>query len=213
MEKVANILSGLFHPLIIPVYALLHIYFMPFFYGEGYYFTQLLIVPMNTFKQLLIFGSMFLLVVPPLIWYLLLYKLNIVKSLRATTRKERVWPYIFTILSYSLVGFICGQLDVEYGFDCLWKGASLALIIVFIVNLFWKISAHATGVGSWLGMLVFLSIYNSYPLLSEIIVIIFIGGLVGWARLKLDAHTPLQVLFGYLVGFVSIGILPFFIFL
>jgi membrane-associated phospholipid phosphatase len=202
MKRVAQILSVLFHPLLIPIYALLQINLMPFFYPGS-----------DTLRHVLIFGSMFVLVVPPIIWYIVLYKFNVIKSWKATTRKERIWPYLFTILSYILVSIISYLLKVDYGFTQLWQGAALALVLVFIINFFWKISAHATGMGSWLGMLFFLSIYNGFSLLSEIIIVILSSGLVGWSRLKLDAHTPMQVFFGYLLGLFFVGILPFFIFL
>ena len=202
MKRVAQILSVLFHPLLIPIYALLQINLMPFFYPGS-----------DTLRHVLIFGSMFVLVVPPIIWYIVLYKFNVIKSWKATTRKERIWPYLFTILSYILVSIISYLLKVDYGFTQLWQGAALALVLVFIINFFWKISAHATGMGSWLGMLFFLSIYNGFSLLSEIIIVILSSGLVGWSRLKLDAHTPMQVFFGYLLGLFFVGFLPFFIFL
>ena len=202
MKRVAQILSVLFHPLLIPIYALLQINLMPFFYPGS-----------DTLRHVLIFGSMFVLVVPPIIWYIVLYKFNVIMSWKATTRKERIWPYLFTILSYILVSIISYLLKVDYGFTQLWQGAALALVLVFIINFFWKISAHATGMGSWLGMLFFLSIYNGFSLLSEIIIVILSSGLVGWSRLKLDAHTPMQVFFGYLLGLFFVGILPFFIFL
>lgn len=202
MKRIAQILSILFHPLLIPVYALLQMNLLPFFYPGA-----------DTLRHVLIFGSMFVLVVPPIMWYILLYKLKVIESWKASTRKERIWPYLFTILSYLLVSTICYLLRVDYGFTELWFGATLALVTVFIINFFWKISAHATGLGSWLGMLFFLSIYNDYSLLSEIIVVSLSSGLIGWSRLKLEAHTPLQVFFGFLLGLFFVGILPFFIFL
>ncbi len=202
MKRIAQILSILFHPLFIPIYALLQMNFMPFFYAGT-----------DTLKHVLIFGSMFVLVVPPIIWYIVLHKLKIVESWKATTRKERIWPYLFTILSYILVSIICHLLAVDYGFTQLWQGATIALIVVFVINFFWKISAHAAGMGAWTGMLFFLSIYNGFSLLFEIIVVILSSGLVGWSRLKLEAHTPRQVFFGYLLGLICVGILPFLIFL
>ena len=202
MKLIAQILSVLFHPLLVPVFALLQMNFLPFFYPGA-----------DSLRHVLIFGSMFVLVVPPTIWYFLLYKLKVIKSWKATTRKERIWPYLFTILSYILVSVICYFLDVDYGFSQLWQGATIALLVVFIVNFFWKISAHATGMGSWTGMLIFLSIYNGYFLLFQIIVVILSSGLIGWSRLKLEAHTPQQVFFGYLLGLICVGFLPFLIFL
>ncbi len=202
MNRIAQILSILFHPLLVPIYALLQVNYLPFFYPAA-----------DTLRHVLVFGSMFTLVVPPIIWYILLYKLKVIDSLKATTRKERIWPYLFTILSYILVSIICYFLAVDYGFVQLWQGATLALVLVFLVNFFWKISAHATGMGSWTGMLIFLSIYNDYSLLFQIIVVILSSGLIGWSRLKLEAHTPQQVFFGYLLGLICVGILPFLIFL
>ena len=197
MKKLAEILSVIFHPLIVPIFALLQIRSMPFFYGSS-----------ASLRDIYLFGCMFLLVVPPVIWYIVLYKFKVIKSWRATSRRERIWPYLLTILSYALVCGISSVLGIEYGFLDLWFYATLALVVVFIVNFFWKISAHATGMGSWTGMLFFLSIFNDYFLLFQIIVVILSSGLIGWSRLKLEAHTPLQVLFGYLLGLICVGFLP-----
>ena len=73
---------------------------------------------------------------------------------------------------------------------------TLATLLVFCINLFWKISIHCVGVGgaafllfpiagvgmAWLGVLTAL--------------------LVGWARLHLGAHTVPQVLAGFTLGAV-----------
>jgi membrane-associated phospholipid phosphatase len=61
------------------------------------------------------------------------------------------------------------------------------------VTLVWKISYHAGAVAGALGVLALAfgpTLLAAAPILA----------LVGWARVRLDAHTPAQVLAGTLLG-------------
>ncbi len=69
-------------------------------------------------------------------------------------------------------------------------------LVVWLVNRYWKISIHSVGVAGgavllWLGWDT-----GSWPLLLLI-------PLVGWARLRLEVHTPAQVVAGALWGTFS----------
>ena len=76
-----------------------------------------------------------------------------------------------------------------------WAGATFlaAAAIVWLVNFFWKISIHATGVGGAVGIL-FLSAAPGWPLALGLPI------LVGWARLARRAHNTSQVISGTLLG-------------
>jgi len=71
-------------------------------------------------------------------------------------------------------------------------------LAVWVINRWWKISIHATGVAGGAGMLHFFwgpgwaSLVLALPLLA-----------VMWARLRLQAHTPAQVVAGALLGVTS----------
>jgi drug/metabolite transporter (DMT)-like permease len=97
-------------------------------------------------------------------------------------------------------------------------GATIALFFAFFINIFSKISAHAVGMGGMLGMVVITMLLFSYDtftvpilfgqtlqlnMMTVFLVMIILCGLVGTARLILQAHDPRDVYGGFLVGFTA----------
>ena len=70
--------------------------------------------------------------------------------------------------------------------------------LVWIINRQWKISIHATGVGSGLLILCLAGGTGMWPLAPAL-------PLVAWARLRLGYHTAAQVAAGALLGGVATG--------
>ena len=68
-------------------------------------------------------------------------------------------------------------------------------IITLLITTFWKISQHAGGIASLSTMLVALVGPAAAPALLLV-------PLVGWARVRVKAHTPAQVVAGAMLGFV-----------
>ncbi len=72
-------------------------------------------------------------------------------------------------------------------------------IVIFVINLFWKISAHMMGTAGPLIMLTFAFGWWAAPLYLFLF-------LIGWSRIFLKAHTPAQVIWGGLAGlFLTYG--------
>jgi membrane-associated phospholipid phosphatase len=82
-------------------------------------------------------------------------------------------------------------------------GAMVALGIVTVVNRWWKISAHLTGMGGLLGGVCSYALYYSMLPSSLLVFLLLAALLLMYARIYLEAHTPLQVVCGMLVGLVS----------
>jgi len=80
---------------------------------------------------------------------------------------------------------------------------SLTLVLLTIITLFWKISAHTTGISGTAGIFAALLFGVDTSLIYiALIVTLFLMGLVGAARLALNAHTEKQVWVGYVIGFL-----------
>lgn len=144
-------------------------------------------------------------VVPALMIYTF-YRLGLVRNLYLDTRRERLLPYAITLLLYALSTYLFGwqfqpiselapQIAVILG------SITVSLAVVALVSLRWKISAHATGVGGFLGALggVILR-YGDFSLFFPLLIGTLITGAVLSARLRLNAHTPAQVSAGLAVG-------------
>ena len=81
-------------------------------------------------------------------------------------------------------------------------GATAALLAVTIINQWWKISAHLTAMGGLFGSICSIALaYSTLPT-TLLIIVLLISLLLMYARLYLDAHTPMQVICGYLLGIV-----------
>jgi membrane-associated phospholipid phosphatase len=70
------------------------------------------------------------------------------------------------------------------------------------VTFFWKISAHMTGISGFLAIIsVTIMKFSDFGLLYYFLGIILLTGVLASSRLYLNAHTPLEVLGGFLLGF------------
>jgi len=212
LKSLAQVLSFVFHPLLIVTYMLVLLLLVnPYLFGVnsiGDKDSKLLV--------LRVFLSTFFI---PAFALAMLRFTGMVKSLEMRSRQERIGPYIITGIFYIwMFRNFLGSSQVPTAFTCFLLGASIGLFIAFFINIFSKISAHAVGMGGLLGMVVITMLlfsYDTFTLNSTIVgmvevsmnwVLIFtilIAGLVGSSRLLLQAHEPMDLYGGYLVGFAS----------
>jgi membrane-associated phospholipid phosphatase len=89
----------------------------------------------------------------------------------------------------------------------------MSVVVVMLVNHWWKISAHMSGIGGLLGAVITLTYYFKDNTMWLYMALFVIAGLVAFSRLKLKAHTIWQVLAGFFVGFLCLGAYPLFILL
>ena len=189
--RIARIVSVVFQPLLIPFYSLLVIF------GLKDYIS--LVIPLQAKQMILvlIFTTTFLF---PALFILLLYKRGVIASVQMRNRSERIFPLIITTIFYFLAFHIIRQLQLPEVYFRLFLGSALLVTITLLVSLAWKISAHMTGIGGMLGSLIAISQVIHNDLAGWVILIAFCCGLVGFARLKLEAHTPAQVYGGFFAG-------------
>lgn len=92
-------------------------------------------------------------------------------------------------------------------------GCTFVIFIAEVISIFWRISLHTIGMGGLLGFFFELILHmhgTSIPLLLFPFLVVA-AGLVGTARLYLQAHTPIQIFVGYIVGFLATGGLAMFL--
>ena len=80
-------------------------------------------------------------------------------------------------------------------FVMLGLAALAQTLLLFALTLFWKVSVHAAATGA-LAALASLGWWPA-PLAAATVLLV---GVVGWARVRLDRHTPAQVLVGITIG-------------
>lgn len=188
-DSLAKILTIVFQPLLMPLYGLVMLIAVPEFYGY------------NMLIKLIVIGiAILLMVVLPVLWYFMLVKLGVITTPQASDRRERVWAYLFTILCYAGTAAFFYAVE-SYTIAHVITMAVALLATVLVINFFWKISAHATGVSGLLGASISIGLaYGAYnPALY--VALIMICGFVCSARLQLEAHTPAQLVAGTILGF------------
>lgn len=198
-NRIATILSVVFHPLILTTY----LFAILFLITPDLVGVSALELPAIGSLLLLLFLNTF--VAPSLVIYYM-YKFGVTSTLHVDDLAERRLPYIASIIIYAIATYLFGYklqqiAELAPQIAILLCSATISLILVFVVSLFWKISAHATGFGGMVGALICLLLrFDESMLLYPLLLAIIVTGIVMSARLYLNAHTPGQVLAGLFSG-------------
>jgi membrane-associated phospholipid phosphatase len=135
-----------------------------------------------------------------IIWVFVLFKLKLIDDWQVENREQRHYLYIGAVVIYLIGYILLLQVTNNKIIILSWLAYLLTTILVYIINLFWKISIHSIGaIGATTILLI---IYG-----NKIFPLILLPLAVGWARLYLRKHTLLQVLGGYFLGFLLVKIL------
>lgn len=198
----AQIISVLFHPLLVPSYALLVLTSL-----NSHFFLSM---PPAYKYMLTAFVFLTTFVMPALI-LLILRKFNVIKSLEMPERQERVMPLMMVAAFFYLTYYLLKQSDQNTIITLFMIGATMLVLLCLIINYFTKISIHATSWGGFLGALLGFSLRFQVDLVVWILIVLFVSGMVGTARLLLRVHTPGQVYNGFILGIVSQMLLFYFV--
>lgn len=205
-EKIANFISILFHPLLLPTYI----------FGVLFYISPEVIANLQSyqsanveslikigFKENLLFLLFLCTFLMPASVIYYLYKIKIVSTLKMEELATRRIPYFITFLLYLLFGFFLKyKLPILREISLAILSIATCLFLIFIISLYWKISAHLTGIGGAIGLFIAISLKKGADsLFLPIIISIILAGLIGSARLKLNAHNSTQIVAGFVLGF------------
>lgn len=151
-----------------------------------------------------IIGTAILTLVIPIMLLLFMRWRGYIGSLHIENPKQRTTPYIYTLICYGFWAyFVHGVVRLPVFMLVVVIGAIGALAAVTVINHWWKISAHLTGIGGLLGgVCSFAMNYSTLPL-GLITGLLVVSLLLMYARLYLDAHTPMQVVCGFLLGLLA----------
>lgn len=193
LKTAAKFFSYVFHPLIIPTLGMIII-----FNSNSYVNFA---IPYELKKAVIILVGLSTFIIPTL-FTLFLQNRGYIQTLEMETTKERVIPYGFTVIFYFFTIYMMMKAAIPPIIFNFMVGALVSVILAFIVNLKWKISAHMIGIGGLTGALIASSFLLNVNLLSYITLSILISGLVASSRLILNAHNPSQLIIGFLTGMV-----------
>lgn len=190
MKFIAQLLSRLFHPILLPFYG------YQLLFHSGCFFT--LISPsMIYFILITVVISTILLPLLAIVVWQFFNK----KRLNLDEQHDRVVPYFVTIVGYLLGAFVLKFVSIYEIYSQILVVCSFVIVVIQLINIHWKISAHMAAIGGILGVFFGLSrwaMWNQFPIS---IALILLSGLLGSSRLLLDKHTPAQVYAGFALGF------------
>jgi membrane-associated phospholipid phosphatase len=196
LHRFAQIMSDVFSPILIPTYCMI----------LAMWITPLNVLPERTRVNAVI-GIAFITAIMPALILFTLIRMRRVSDTSVSNRKERTVPYIATIICYALAAFYLQFIHAPEWLVLFYVGAGLATLIATVITLWWKISAHAIGMGGMIGMLLWLtynSISSGMSAMVWLSVSIVLAGLIGTTRIILKRHTPAQVYMGAVVGIVAV---------
>lgn len=191
--KLARVISVIFHPLLLPTYAMLILI--------NINTHHILVLPLKFRYLTVLFVFLTSFVMPTLIFTILL-KLGKIQSLEMHSRRERTLPLLIVAIFFYGTYYLLKQGPHFALFNIFMLGATLLVIVSLFINYFFKISIHMVAVGGLFGTFAGFSILFKHDLIFLLYLIVLAAGLIGFARLKLKAHTTRQIYTGFLLGVV-----------
>lgn len=218
MKTFANILSVVFHPLLILTYmSLVLLWTNPFSFGLRHVAeadTLLLIIVMTTITL-------------PAIAVLLMKMLGWIDTFRMESRHERIGPYIAAGIMYlTLYLHVTRAETFPVSLQVATLGSLIGLWACFFINNFIKVSAHAAGMGGLVGLVTLTKLKFGYdqaqigvpghvnlviPVDYILYGVILLAGVVCTSRLILKTHELKEVYIGFVTGLASIIVAYFII--
>ena len=200
MKKFYEIISLVFQPLLMPTYAMILLMNMDIFSPLALFWRSVAIV-----------GTMLFTGIFPAIPILLMMKRGEVNDLFISRKEERTMPYLFSFMAYVFWAlFMWRTLQFPTFIVAMGMGSALSIFVIIFINLRWKISAHAAGMGGFCASIFGVCYRTAINPVWLFVIVLCISGLVALSRLELKAHTPAQVLAGFLVGFTLVFTPSFF---
>lgn len=194
----ANYLSWIMVPLMMPTYGMILVFTLS-------YLRHTLSFGAIAATVLVVFGITAFL---PLVAVYLMKMFGLVEDVGLNGRKERLLPYIVTLLSYIACGWYIYCRGLPSWMVMFFAGGAVASLVNMLVNFKWKISAHAAGAAGVAAILATVTSQAAAPgPFIALIAWIALCGILGAARIYLDRHTPLQVMAGFVVGYLSVWLM------
>ncbi|HUM45353.1 MAG TPA: hypothetical protein PLD84_00400 [Chitinophagales bacterium] len=194
MQTAAKIVSLLFHPLILPTYAFLLIYWTNPLLFSNYDPTELVRIFVTVFINTFLF---------PVIAILLIWRLGFVKSLYMESQQERMVPYLTSGAMYIWTYVVFRKSGLPEILSIVILGATITLFACFMITIFRKVSIHTASMAC-LFILTFamcLLAQTDYTLL--LMATALMAGVVGSSRILTGAHDLNEIALGYFIGLMS----------
>jgi membrane-associated phospholipid phosphatase len=128
-------------------------------------------------------------IVPPLIFFTVRLRQGAYSDDDVSIRSQRNELYLFGIVNLAAGLVLLRLLGAPLPFQALVAAGVLLSVVAWLINLSWKISVHASSMGSTATIA---ALYS-----EPLGLVLWLCALaLGWARVRTRNHTPLQVVAG-----------------
>jgi len=191
MNLFLKIGAWLFHPLLMPLL------------GVALYYrvTPRFIIPEMMYSKLLVVFILTFLI--PVLLFFLLKTLGVINSIHLKEVRERRLPLMLQCLLFVIVIKMVFEPyhypELYYFFVATLISAISAFVLVLIQ---FKVSLHMIGIAGVTMFLIALSIHFKINTLVLISALFLVNGWVASSRLHTKSHSPVELIFGFLIGFI-----------
>ena len=194
----ARFFSTVLTPLMMPTYGAILVLWT----------SVLCLLPMGTRIMVLIM-ILGITCVLPIICIGVLHHFKIISNKQLTKRHERLYPYAFSVLCYIIATFYLHSIHSPMWFVMFAAGGALACTVALVITLWWKISAHMTGIGGVVALLFQIHVQglSAFNLFWVLCFTILLAGVLGTSRMVLKQHNLLQVLAGVANGYACVTLM------
>ena len=191
LKKIIPFFSYVFHPIFIPVYAALF-----YFFWNDSYFT-------NPEKYFAIFQIVIITILLPILFFFVLRTAGQVDSIMISKISQRKIPLV--IQSFLTILLVRKSITLEHfpEFHFFFLGGLLSTVISLVLLFFkTKASLHAIAISAFTVFVIGLSVHNQTRNINLIAFLVLMNGFVASSRLEMKAHTPKELVIGFLLGII-----------
>lgn len=203
LRVLATMISYICHPVFFPLVMAIVIYKL-----SPVTFISVSVKQVGLWFINIAFSAIFI----PLFAILLMKPLGFISSYQMPTARERTIPLMGIMIFYFWVSHVFNSMGIPTTlnpnpgpvppliYKVLLLGNFWGIILVFLVNIFTKISMHTSAAGAMVGILIVLMMTSSANMTLPLLVGIAIAGVIGTARMILGAHQRGDIWLGYIIG-------------
>jgi len=188
----SKFISYLLHPLLFPfIGSFLYLYLTPQHMVKQQEYIILIIVFVSTY-------------IIPILLLSLLKKVKLIEDYHLRSIEERKFPILFFIILSFLIGRTLLNIRIADLLAFSFFGIAFGLSFSYLLfSLRIKTSLHTLGIGGIIGFVMIMSYEYQLNFNALIASLFVVAGLIGAARLNLNAHRPSEVYIGFLLGVLS----------
>ncbi|WP_298550113.1 hypothetical protein [uncultured Algibacter sp.] len=191
MDKLLKSISYIFHPLIMPLLGVI------FYFSKSPRYVPIEIIHAKIVSLLI------LTIILPVLLYLLLKTIGLVKTINLETSKERIYPLLLNgiVLLIVLQRILTPSQSIELYFFFLGILVS-NFTCLFLAIMKFKASIHMIAISGIFMFFIALSIHFSININGTLALVSVIMGAIATSRIHLKAHSYIELIIGVFIGVI-----------